>query len=806
MTFELKSIFTVQDNATAKIRQMTRQVQKLSAAMDKAIQSSNKVVNNINHLSGAMNHQQAQVNRVTTTIIHNTNVMNHHSNTVNNNTNTINRNTTARNTLIGAVGRESSALKGLSSTLGMLGGAYAVAAGGSKLFNSTIGAAARFEQSSTVLASMMNDAEKYKQYMKMIDKIAIDSPLLNSADMVAGSKGLLTMTKDLKLLESSWATISKLTALNPLQGVDGAVYSLKALRSGDVESIVDRYDMSRADINPLKGLSFKDQIKGLDEVLKRMNVTDQLVEEMSKTSLGQYNSLLERISTFLRDVGLESNTSLGKFLTRLNKGIDKLDVTSLSNKLGDMLNSATNKAIAFAGWVWKWKEPLSYAVSALAVAGAAFAAFGIIGALASPISLIAAGIGAAGIGMKALYDNSETFRGAIDGVTSKVKTLFGAFKTGGVNGLLDAILPKDISTQIQHIIGNIRGQISTLKHAFKTGGFGGIVDVLFGEGTFEGLAAKFNEVKTFITTKIAEMQPGLETLKGVFSSVWGTISNIFSTVWNSVLKPGLANFWDALQILANVATVVFNNVIAPGLQFAAALFSTLWAVAGPVLSLLGATLRVTFAVLKSVWDNILLPFTKFLTGALKNAFDIFTDAVNIVGGAFSWVGGLIDKVAGKISSFADTIKNIKLPDWVTKGVSATVNLVGKAIGAKPDGSHYNGLARVPFNNYLANLHRGEKILTRYEADQYDEMMRGKVSGVATADYNSTTQNLTTNKTTIINQSSTGSSRGGRKSAQAAAPVIKIGKLTEQVVVREEADIAKIAAAFAKEIAGRMVIA
>ena len=35
-----------------------------------------------------------------------------------------------------------------------------------------------------------------------------------------------------------------------------------------------------------------------------------------------------------------------------------------------------------------------------------------------------------------------------------------------------------------------------------------------------------------------------------------------------------------------------------------------------------------------------------------------------------------------------------------------------------DGSHAGGMDYVPYNNYVANLHRGEMVLTAQEADNY----------------------------------------------------------------------------------------
>lgn len=39
-------------------------------------------------------------------------------------------------------------------------------------------------------------------------------------------------------------------------------------------------------------------------------------------------------------------------------------------------------------------------------------------------------------------------------------------------------------------------------------------------------------------------------------------------------------------------------------------------------------------------------------------------------------------------------------------------------GGSVNGSHAGGLDYVPYNNYVANLHRGEMVLTAKEADSY----------------------------------------------------------------------------------------
>jgi len=79
-----------------------------------------------------------------------------------------------------------------------IGGAYAA----QKLFNATVGEAAKYERSQGLITAMMGNPKKAKQFMEEINKMAINSPLLNSADMMSAASAFLPMTKDINRLKS----------------------------------------------------------------------------------------------------------------------------------------------------------------------------------------------------------------------------------------------------------------------------------------------------------------------------------------------------------------------------------------------------------------------------------------------------------------------------------------------------------------------------------------------------------------------------------------------------------------------------
>lgn len=730
MAVNLTAIFKVRDQGSSQLRKITRMMDQMNRNSRSAGESVSRSQAVVSRLGGAVSSTSNRMNGFSASIsrLH-----------------------------VGSNGLSAS-FGGLQSTLVGLASAYVGANGAAKLLNATIGQAAQFEQSKAIIQAAFQDDGATKQYMKMVDKIAIDSPLLNSGDMFAGSKGLLTLTKDMGQLEKSWKLVERLVASDPTKTIDDAVRGLRELQSGDTISLRDVFNLDKNILNDVKGGSFEEQLAGIDKALNKMNITQKTVEAMGSTTLGRWNSLKERVGTLFRDAGDKSNTKLGDFLKRINDSIDKLDVKSISDKLGNFLGKATDKAIALYDAFMKWRKPIATAASAVAMFVGALAVVGVITALTNPISLIAMGISAAAVGFKALYDNSEAFRGAVDGIIGKVKTLWSAFKNGGTSGLISALFPPDIANKVNGIIDGIKTKISTLTTAFKKGGVGGLFDEIFGKGSFESLKTKFEEVKAYISEKVTQFMPVFERLKATFSTAWSTVSDILSSAWD-IISPILSGLWDWIQMLGDVVMIVYSNIIAPAISFVVQLFSTLWTIAKPILEGLAWGFEKLSSVIKWVWDNILAPFIDFITTVVKAAFDTFSGVLSTLQGWFETLSGWISTAYGKVKDFIGFIGKAKMPSWITNGISAGVNFVGNIFGGgksgKPDGSHYHGLSNVPYNGYVASMHRGEKILNAQEAKAYDDGRTG----------------------------------GG----------ITIAKLADQIILREDADIDEIALKLAKAI-------
>ena len=125
---------------------------------------------------------------------------------------------------------------------------------------------------------------------------------------------------------------------------------------------------------------------------------------------------------------------------------------------------------------------------------------------------------------------------------------------------------------------------------------------------------------------------------------------------------------------------------------------------------------------------------------------------------------ICDGIKDKFKSICDKVKDLwqGVKDFLSHPVQTVVNGI-QGLG------HASGLARVPYDNYPARLHEGEKILSRREADLYDKNRNKK------------------EKEVVVRESPRGIGN------------ISIAKIADSIVIREEADIEKITEALVRNI-------
>lgn len=307
----------------------------------------------------------------------------------------------------------------------------------------------------------------------------------------------------------------------------------------------------------------------------------------------------------------------------------------------------------------------------------------------------------------------------------KIADVFTAISTGSGGDILTAL---GLSPEL---VGNITGLIDTVK-------------------------TKAGELVTFLSEKWAQLQPGIQILLDAFVTASEFIAEVFTTLL-SVLSPIFDALTNAFMIVADIAVIAFDTIIAPAIGFVIDIFKLMWKVVGPVLELLGEAIKVAFDILKVVWDQVIKPVAEYLMGTFKEAFVQAQPHIETLGGAFDKIGELISWATEKLKDFSGWLKGISIPDWVTTvggKIAGAAEWVGGLHGGSASQSHYHGVNRIKKDGHLARLHRGERVLTRREADEFDQISYEGVTGGATYN-NQTYNNVSTTQASKSNQATGG---------------------------------------------------
>lgn len=270
-------------------------------------------------------------------------------------------------------------------------------------------------------------------------------------------------------------------------------------------------------------------------------------------------------------------------------------------------------------------------------------------------------------------------------------------------------------------------------------------------GLYSDSAAKYKEVNGELL-EANEAQGKLndatatmgEVMQPIVNDLMGALSDGLQNVadWMASLDEGTVKM--ILTILAVIAglaplLIIIGQVIEsvgiitaalPGLGTA---FAVLTGPIGIAIAAIAAVIAIGVALYKN-WD-VIKENAANLWAYLKQKFTEIKDAI------MTPLNNSIDSIkninlfsAGKkmFSSLWDGIKNIwtDISKWVSEKVSwisdklsfwkSSNEKMESSSNPLADGSHYNGLANVPFDNYKAILHKDERVLTASENQAYSQ--------------------------------------------------------------------------------------
>ena len=331
--------------------------------------------------------------------------------------------------------------------------------------------------------------------------------------------------------------------------------------------------------------------------------------------------------------------------------------------------TATSKVLKFAGAV---KEVFTTVKAAGGIMSALKAG---IAALGGPISLVIAGVALLGFIIYKNWDKIKVFFKAVWETVKGIGTI--------ISGIFKAV--------VDGVVNLFKWLWNKLKTYFNNFGF-----LLLGPiGIFIKLGQLIYQNWDLIKEKLSSVW---EYIKSIPEKVVETVLNFISTIGNflvNLVSEVITRIKNLFIKLWDTAVQFFNN------------FGFL--LLGPIgiFIKLGTVVHENWDLIKNKISSIFESFKNTIKNLAEQIKSFFAKP-------FEYMSEAIAGAKEKVLDFARKIPGVKY-------------LVGeKENVAKVNGSHANGLNYVPFDGYIAELHKGERVLTKDENESIFGSLRNRL--------------------------------------------------------------------------------
>lgn len=317
--------------------------------------------------------------------------------------------------------------------------------------------------------------------------------------------------------------------------------------------------------------------------------------------------------------------------------------------------------------------------------------------------------------------DAEIAQGALNG-TLKASEVLAGLLTGKISLMT---LAQTAAAKAQAAFNAVLAANPIALIVVAIGALIGILAVLYAKN--EDFRNKINEILSDIKDNVQNV---IDFINPYVSKAMTFIKNVVVKVVNS-LKPVIDSIgktfyaaWDLAKTVWSWASAFFSGIV----QAIITIFR-------PFAPLIGGIFGAAFAAVKTVWG--------VATSFFKTIFDVITGIFSVIDGVLTgdfrkaWEG--IKGIFGSVFSFFSGVGN-QVVNGIKSGISAiwggltrfvqglwngikgifTINAsdIKNNTGGRGNSRRAGGLDYVPYNDYVANLHRGEMVLTAREADEY----------------------------------------------------------------------------------------
>lgn len=238
---------------------------------------------------------------------------------------------------------------------------------------------------------------------------------------------------------------------------------------------------------------------------------------------------------------------------------------------------------------------------------------------------------------------------------------------------------------------------------------------------------------TWIKTELPLIVEGIiQWFAQLPSSIWGWLTGVVTNVIN----------WGAEMY--NNAVLAASNFVNGAIEWISQLPSKIWAWLTTTVSNVISWGANMVSQARSTATNFVNSFISFITSlpskvsgiiqqipskvsaigsrlynAGRSIFQSLWNGIKSIGnGILNWVSDFAGKIGGFVSGIINGFKDIVSGANDAKSAAKSVN-----------GKHANGLDYVPFNGYVAELHEGERVLTKQQNREYNEGRTGQSGDV-----------------------------------------------------------------------------
>lgn len=234
---------------------------------------------------------------------------------------------------------------------------------------------------------------------------------------------------------------------------------------------------------------------------------------------------------------------------------------------------------------------------------------------------------------------------------------------------------------------------------------------------------------TWITTELPLIIEGvIQWFAQLPSRIWEWLTGVVTNVINWGVE------------MYNNAVLAASNFVNGAIEWISQLPSRIWAWLTSTVSNVISWGANMVSQARSVATNFVNSFISFITSLPSKVWGIiqqipskvsaigsqlYSAGRNIFQSLWDGIKSIGDSILGWVSDFAG-----KIGSFVSGIIDGFKNIVSGANDAKSaaksvDGKHANGLDYVPYNGYVAELHEGERVLTKQQNREYNEGGTGK---------------------------------------------------------------------------------